>query len=265
MKITPTTTKQALQKSKLPATDFVINPYTGCQHACIYCYADFMKRFTGHQGEKWGDFVDVKTNAAETIDPAKIKPGSTILIGSVTDPYQPIEAKYQITRQCLEKLLPVKARIEILTKSALVLRDIDLLKRFRDLRVGISLGVLDEGLARKLEPCAASPKKRLEALRQLHEAGIPTYIFISPIFPEITDFKEILKRAKPHVDEALFENLNIRPNNRARILDFIKQNKPDLLPLYQNPLQDYWSKLEREIRAFCKSQNINCSIFFHHK
>jgi DNA repair photolyase len=266
MKIKEKKIKSVVTKSNLPATDFVINPYIGCQHSCVYCYADFMKRFTGHTQEEWGSFVDVKINAPETIDPSKIPRGALVLFGSVTDPYQPIESKYKITRRCLEKLLESQPKIEILTKSPLVLRDIDLLKQFKNLRVGISVGVLDEEYARALEPYVVSPKKRIETLKKLHEAGIETYLFVSPIFPKISDISALLDSVKGYIGEAMFENLNIRANNRKRILSFIKKNRPDLeefyLELQKN--ESYWDSLKEKISQECEKRKIKYRIFFNH-
>src|SRR6056297_2983967 len=112
MKISKRKVKSVVTKSNLPEADYVINPYIGCQHGCRYCYADFMKRFTGHSGDSWGEFVDVKSNAPETI--RKIKKDSLVLVGSVTDPYQPIEGKEKITRKCLEKLVDIQPKLKIL-------------------------------------------------------------------------------------------------------------------------------------------------------
>ncbi len=259
--------KSVVVKSNLQDADFVLNPYVGCQHACIYCYADFMRRFTGHKGEKWGSFVDVKINAPETITPKAAKKDSVILIGSVTDPYQPVEARYKITRRCLERLLEFQPALEILTKSSLVLRDLDLLRQFENLKVGLSVGVLDRALSRELEPYASSPERRLETLKKLHEEGIRTYLFISPIFPEITDFKELIKLSKNYIDEVLFENLNIRANNRKRIFEFLKKNRPELIPLYEQIQRSnsYWDDLEEKISDYLREPSIPYKIYFHHK
>ena len=266
MKIREINVKSVITKSNLPEADFVINPYIGCQHSCLYCYADFMKRFTGHAGEDWGNFVDVKINAPETIDPKKIPKEALLLFGSVTDPYQPIESKYKITRSCLERLLESQPNLEILTKSPLVLRDIDLLKQFKHLRVGISIGVLDEKLSRELEPYVASPKKRIETLKELNDAGIETYLFISPIFPEISDIGGLLDSVKGCVGEVMFENLNIRANNRERIMNFIKKNKPDLEEFYLGLQKNepYWNGLKEKISRECEKRNIKYKIFFNH-
>ncbi len=266
MKIKEKKVKSVITKSNLPDAGFVLNPYIGCQHACIYCYADFMKRFTGHKGEEWGSFVDIKVNAPETITSKSVKKDSVILIGSVTDPYQPLEAKYKVTRGCLERLLEFQPKLEILTKSPLVLRDLDLLKQFKNLRVGISVGILDANISRKLEPYASSPRRRLETLKKLHEEGIRTYLFVSPIFPEITDFERLVNLSKNYADEVLFENLNIRTNNRKRIFEFLRENKPKLIPLYEQIQKDnsYWDGLEEKISEYCKRSNVPYKIYFHH-
>jgi len=266
MEIKKIKTKSIITKSNLPEADFVINPYIGCQHSCVYCYADFMKRFTGHNSEEWGSFVDVKINAAETINFSKVSSNDLILIGSVTDPYQPIEGKYQITRNCLEALLEYQPRIEILTKSPLILRDIDLLKKFKNLRVGISIGILDENYSKELEPCVASPQKRIEALKNLSKSGIETYLFISPIFPEISEVYNLIEGVKDFVGEIMFENLNIRANNRQKILKFINHHRPELEEFYRSLPKNryYWEKLKKEIMEYCDNKGIKFKIFFYH-
>ena len=265
MKIKEKQVKLILTKSNLPGIDFVVNPYIGCKHSCVYCYADFMKRFTGHANEKWGEFVDIKINAYEKI-PLKIPKNAKILMSSVTDPYQPIEAKYEITRKCLKRLLPLQPNLEILTKSPLILRDIDLLKQFKNLKIGISIGIFNEKYAKELESCVVSPKKRLEVLKKLHKEGISTYLFVSPIFPEISNQFKIISVAKNYVNEIFFENLNIRANNRERVLNFIKKTKPNLEDLYKSLPKNriYWDKIEKEIIKECKNNKVKYKIFFHH-
>ncbi len=130
MQIKEITAKSIITKSNLPAADYVINPYTGCTHACIYCYARFMRRFSGHQ-ESWEKFVDIKSNAPALI-PEKYQKyqGKEVFISSVTDPYQPVEKKYQLTRAILKKLVPLQPLLTIQSKSALIARDIDIFKEF---------------------------------------------------------------------------------------------------------------------------------------
>jgi len=265
MKIIQKEVKQIITKSNLPDADFVINPYIGCQHSCIYCYADFMKRFTGHSSEKWGDFVDVKINGHETIKNKKFN-NSSILLGSVTDPYQAIEAKYKMTQQILGKLVSIQPNLEILTKSKLILRDIDLLKKFNNLRIGISLNTMDDNISKYLEPHASPATSRINTLRELHNAGLKTYLFISPIFPEITDFKALIESTHSFVDKFLFENLNIRANNRSAIYTFIKKNNPNLIELYNElkPGCNYWENLKIQILDYCNSRALKYQIYFNH-
>lgn len=265
MKITQKEVKQVITKSNLPDADFVINPYIGCQHSCIYCYADFMKRFTGHAGEKWGEFVDVKINSHETIKNKNYN-NKSILLGSVTDPYQAVETKYKITRQVLEKLISIQPNLEILTKSKLIIRDIDLLKKFNNLKIGISLNTTDDTVSKHLEPHASSARSRITTLRELHNAGLKTYLFISPIFPEITDFRAIIESTHLFVDKFLFENLNIRANNRNAIFNYLKNHNPNLIELYSELKPDcyYWRNLKMQIIDFCTSGELNYQIYFNH-
>jgi len=265
MKINEIFTKKIITKSNLPDVEYVINPYIGCQHACIYCYADFMKRFTGHTNEKWGEFIDVKINSAETVMEGKSF-NNTILLGSVTDCYQQTEKKYQITRQLLIKLLKIQPKMEILTKSGLITRDLDLLTKFTNLRVGISISSMDLKISKKLEPFASTPSARLRVLQSLKENGIDSYLFISPIFPYITDYKVIINKVKPFVTEVCFENLNIRPNNRSNILAFIKSNRPDLIDFYSTlpANKGFWLILKNEIIEYCMKNQINYKIYFNH-
>ena len=265
MKIEFREAKNIITKSNIPSIDFVINPYTGCQHGCIYCYAEFMIRFTGHKGDKWGQFLDIKTFDFDKIRPQKYN-GKTILLSSVTDPYLPLEKKHKNTRKILESLVGTEAEILILTKSKLVVRDIDLFKKFKKVNVGISINTLDEGFARVIEPVASKPSDRLNAIKQISEAGIQTYIFISPFFPEITDYKTIIENSLEYSNRFLFENLNFRPHNVPRIMKIIKEYHPELLIKYKEIQKDqsYWDILEDEIKNYCEKKILNFDIEFHH-
>lgn len=174
----------------------MINPYVGCMHRCFYCYARFMKRFTNHK-EEWGDFVDVKINAPELV-PEKTQKykGKEIFLSSVTDAYHPLEKKYKLTRQILQKLIPLEPDLCIQTKSDLVLRDIDLIKQFESRRVGFTITTLDDDLRREIEPFASAVENRIKALEKLKENGIPTYVFIGPILPFLTDWKKSCSRPR---------------------------------------------------------------------
>ena len=140
VKIKEIDTKNILTKSNLPVADFSVNPYVGCTHACKYCYACFMKRFTNHL-EPWGEFVDVKY--WQPLKNTYKYSSKEAFIGSVTDAYQPLEAKYKRTRALLEELKGSNIRISIATKSDLILRDLDLIKTFPNARVSFSINTLD--------------------------------------------------------------------------------------------------------------------------
>lgn len=178
--------------SKSQVYPYVINPYTGCQHACTYCYARFMKRFTGHK-EPWGQFVDVKINAPDLLRREIIrKKPDRVWVSGVCDPYQPLEAKYRLTRQCLEILDEHQWPVSIQTRSPLVTRDVDILARMKGLEVGFSITTADDSIRKIFEPNASPIPARVRALEQLHQAGLRTYVMIAPILPKAEQLAEIL-------------------------------------------------------------------------
>ncbi len=184
---------------------YVINPYTGCQHGCSYCYARFMKRFTGHS-EPWGQFVDVKIQAPELLrrEITRKKPGR-VWISGVCDPYQPLEAKYKLTRQCLEILAQYNWPVTVQTRSPLVLRDIDILKEGRDFEAGLSVPTADDSIRKLFEPSAPPIKERIRALDELHRAGIRTYAMIAPMLPGAEGLAEILAGK---IDSVILDRMN---------------------------------------------------------
>jgi DNA repair photolyase len=168
---------------KSQVSDYTVNPYVGCQHRCTYCYARFMKRFTGHR-EPWGEFVDVKINAPDLLrKEINRKPPGRVWISGVCDPYQPLEKKYELTRKCLEILVGCGWPITVQTKSPLVLRDIDLFTRNANIEVGLSIATADDEIRKLFEPNAPSIKERVKAIGELHQAGIRTYVMIAPVLP----------------------------------------------------------------------------------
>ena len=189
--------KSILSKSQV--YPYVINPYTGCQHSCSYCYARFMKRFTGHR-EPWGEFVDIKVNAPDLLrrEITKKKP-DRVWISGVCDPYQPLEAKYQLTRQCLEILAQNNWPVVVQTRSPLVLRDLDILKEGSDFEVGLSIPTADDSIRKLFEPNAPPIDSRVRALDQMHQAGIRTYVMIAPMLPGAEGLAEILAGKVDHV------------------------------------------------------------------
>lgn len=245
-----------MTKSNLPVADFSVNPYVGCVHACKYCYASFMKRFTNHP-EPWGEFLDVKL--WPEIKNAKKYAGKEAFLGSVTDCYQPHEAKYKRTRALLEQLQGSGISISIATKSDLVLRDLDLIKTFPNARVSWSINTLDEEFRKEMDR-GVSIERRLEAMRQFYEAGVQTTCFISPIFPGITDVQAIIEKAKSQCNLVWLENLNLRGDYRGRILDWIHQYHPELDSLYHDIYtkkdRTYWSELDADMRAYTRREGL---------
>jgi len=184
---------------------YVINPYTGCQHGCSYCYARFMKRVTGHS-EPWGEFVDVKLNAAELLRvEIKKKKRKRVWLSGVCDPYQPLEAKYTLTRQCLEILVQNKWPVIIQTRSPLVLRDLDIIQDAQDIEVGFSVTTADDRIRKLFEPHAPPINDRIKALDDLHKAGIRTYAMIAPVLPGAEGLAELLKGK---IDYSLIDRMN---------------------------------------------------------
>jgi radical SAM mobile pair protein B len=242
--------KSVLFKSNLPVCEYSVNPYVGCPHACQYCYASFMKRFTNHP-EPWGDFLDVKY-WPEIKNPQKYA-GKELFIGSVTDPYNPQEEVYGRTRALLTQLQGSGAKISIATKSDLILRDLDLIKGFPDARVSWSINTLDETFREDMDK-AVSIQRRLAAMEAFHKAGVRTTCFISPIFPGITDVKAIIQRAKEQCNLIWLENLNLRGGYKTVIMDYMQRKHPDLLPLYQEIYtkndRRYWELLDGELKAW---------------
>jgi DNA repair photolyase len=165
-----------------------------------------MKRFTGHM-EPWGSFVDIKINAHEVLRrQLKRAERGDIIISSVTDPYQPAEATYGITRKCLEVLAFYKFPVGILTKSPLVLRDIDIISKLKNSEVGLTITTDDDKLRKIFEPHAPPITARIDALKKLHNAGIDTYVFIGPLLP--MNPERLVKQIRPYTDSILIDRMN---------------------------------------------------------
>lgn len=263
MKILHREVKQLLTKSNLPDADYVINPYIGCTHKCIYCYAEFMNRFS-KINEKWGEYLIVKEAECELKLPKDND--KLILISSVTDPYNPYELKYNKTRKVLEKLQNSKHNIEILTKSKYIEKDIDIIKNIENIRVGISLCTLDDEFRKGIEPNASSVNERIETLKLLKDNNISTYLFISPIFPYISDWEAVVNECGGYVDYILLESLNLSGNYKIKVYNYIKDNRPELLQKYKeiydnkdySYLIDEKSKIEKRLTEL----NYEFKIYF---
>ena len=195
--------KSILSKSKV--YKYTINPYVGCQHACTYCYARFIKRFTGHK-QPWGEFVDVKINAPELLlKEVTRKVAGRVWISGVCDPYQPIERKHELTKRCLEILIEHNWPVTIQTRSPLVLRDLELLRKSSKVEVGVSIATANDKVRRMFEPYAPPITERTRALDELHSAKIRTFAMIAPMLPEAEGLVDILFNK---VDYVLTDRMN---------------------------------------------------------
>lgn len=259
-------TKALCTPSKLPASDYVINPYVGCTHRCRYCYARFMGRLTGHS-EPWGTYWEARRYRSYRLPPDL--EGKTILIGSVTDAYQPAEAHCRLMPPILEALKNCRAHVEILTKSALVLRDIRLLQAIPDAAVGLSLSNLCQADNDRLEPGAASASERLAALRALHEAGIRTFLFVAPYLPGLTDLTALAQAASGAADYICVENLNLRGACKRDMLELMDQLHPELTGLYRHVFLspgggEYWKQTEDELTRLRERAGVPVISYLYH-
>ncbi len=259
--------KSILTPTKLPGADYVINPYVGCHVGCVYCYASFMKRFTRH-AEPWGKFVDVKINAAEILE-KEIKHArkGLVLLSSVTDPYQPLERKYGITRKILQILAKNKWPVSILTKCALVLRDVDILKQLNNVDVGFSISSLNEKDRLIFEPASSTIEEKINALKELHDNGISTYAFIGPVLPKITNVSEIVGRINDFVDMVWVEAVNLKAAcQNTLFLPRLETQRPELVEEYKSIVEnynDYLLQLKKEVEKLKKEYSFEIKLVVH--
>lgn len=245
MIIKETQSKTILSVSKI--YPYVVNPYTGCQHDCSYCYARFMKRFTGHK-EPWGQFVDAKVNAPELLrrEITRKKP-DRVWVSGVCDPYQPLEGKYKLTRQCLEILADNGWPVTVQTRSPLVLRDLDILVKGKAFEVGMSVTTADDGIRRLFEPNAPPIEARVRALGELHQAGIHTFVMIAPMLPGAEDLAEMLAGK---VDTVILDRMNYHHADWV----YRKYGLEDKMS------DGYFDQTERILGAAFEAFGIRCSL-----
>jgi DNA repair photolyase len=253
--------KSLLNPSKLAV--YCVNPYAGCQHACSYCYANPITRRFSRHSEPWGEFVDIKVNAPEILKKeVPSRKSGQVFISSLTDAYQPLEKKYGLTRKLLEILLEKQFPICIQTKSSLVTRDIDLLKKFNDAEVGFTITTLDDSVRKNFEPFSSPIKERLEALKLLQENGIRTYIFIGPVLPHLTDkdLEELVRTASElKVDYLWFDKLNLKPGVWENMQKILEKSYPELLPQWKEILfskSDYYDEFRERAMQLCSKYNV---------
>lgn len=253
--------KSLLNKSWL--ADYCINPYIGCQHQCVYCYADYYtKKYTSHK-EKWGTFIDIKINALEILrKEIKKKKRGTVFISSLTDAYQPIERKYELTRKILNELLKYQFPINIQTKSSLVLRDIDLLSKFKNCEIGFTITTLNEENRKIFEPYSSSIEEKINALQILSERKIKTYVFFGPMLPYISDidlenyFKTISKLG---IEYIYIDKLNLKPGLWDNLEKILEINYSELIDKWKEIFflkNNYYEEIRKKIIKLCEEKDI---------
>ena len=229
-----TTCKTVLNKTSLGG--YSLNCYTGCAHGCVYCYARFMQRFHPHP-EPWGKFVDIKLNAVEALrrQLRRAVPGD-VFMSSACDGWQPVEAERELTRRCCELLLARGFQVNVLTKSALVLRDLEVLSQ-GSARVGVTLTTLDEELAALWEGRSSSVYERLQVLERAKQVGLPTAVMFGPLLPFLSDSQASIDAlfgvaADLDVNVIWVDALNPRPKVWPAVQEFLRRHYRELLPKY---------------------------------
>lgn len=277
-----TQAKEILSKCGIPGIDYVINPYIGCRFGCAYCYASFMGRFIGGKtiGD-WGEYVYAKVNAPDLLRKEVIKKlrnkgkGMEVFMSSVTDPYQAVEAKYKLTRKCLEVLADYEFEgiMSILTKSVLVTRDINVLKRFKHITVGLTVTSTDDGISRYFEKYAPPVSDRFRALKELNEAGIRTYAFLGPLLPHFVaqsdELEKVFKKLEEVGTKDLFiEHINLSSYIRNRLLKETKGLDRSIVEkFYSSQSVEYRDELNEILNSFVEKYNMNLlmDMMIYHK
>ena len=257
--------KTALSRSGL--ADYALNCYVGCQHGCRYCYARFMARFRNHD-EAWGEFVDVRVNIAEVLLRQVLrKRVGSVMISSVCDGWQPLEERYRLTRECLRLLVASGYDVCILTKSALVRRDFDLLAGKKNVELGMTVTTLDESLRRTFEPEASSTAERFECLKAASEKGVNIWLFVGPLLPFLSDTREninglMAEASRLPLRRIYVDKLNLRPKVWQSLKGVLFEKFPGLIPRYQEVLFDpggrrcYLSGLRQKVLSIAEAHGV---------
>ena len=271
--------KSILTLSKLPDADYVVNPYIGCRFGCIYCYASFMGRFVNEKVGDWGEYVYIKINAPDLLkkEIKKLKnkgKGKSILFSSVTDPYQGIEAKYKLTRQCLKVLADYgfAGTVGILTKSDLVLRDVDVLRKIKHIDIGVTITSTNDTISRYFEKYAPAASVRLKTTKELNRLGFNTYVFVGPLLPHFVakpkELDDLFKAIASTGNKDIYvEHINLSSYILERLKREMKNIDKDILnTFYQSQDKSYREKLDKLVLNLVKKYRLNLrlgNIIFH--
>jgi DNA repair photolyase len=237
--------KTALNQCKGMPFRWTLNPYMGCVHRCTYCYVRaYEKRADRPFDDRYGRSIRVKTNVAQVLHwelRRRSWQRETVAIGAATDPYQPAEGRYKLTRACLQELAAVRNPFGLITRGPMIVRDVDVLQdaaERADVSVSVSIPTLDEEVWRKTEPGTSPPRQRLRAVRVLAEAGVQVNVGMAPILPGISDrpeqLEEVVLAARDAGASGIWANLlHLRPGTREHFLAHLARDWPELLPLYR--------------------------------
>lgn len=275
VEVVETPAKSILNRVEGMPFPWSINPYRGCYHQCAFCYARRTHTFLDDDGVgRWGSRIYVKTNAPAVLRTELAKRSwahEHVAIGTVTDPYQPLEGRYRLTRGILEALRDYDTPASLITRSPLVIRDIDVLRGLAQTAgasVSISIATLDEQLARTIEPTVAPPRKRLQAVQRLAEAGIKVHVALAPILPHITDSTEqveaVVRAAREAGAHAVWHNtLHLHEVTRDAFFGYLRAHRPDLIAQYASFYRGKYaprevheaieSRVSRALRRFPKA------------
>lgn len=244
--------KSLYTRSKIPGVEWAVNQYVGCTFACEYCYAKFLTRWKDYG--RWGSWVEVKTNAPEL---ARKHVSGSVVMSTVSDPYQPIEAELKLTRRVL-RYMDKRNELSVLTKSPLVTRDIDIFALFRSIEVGLTINGFTGREKRLFEPLTPVHGARVSALKELKEAGLKTYVFVSPIIPEVTDVSAMVEDTRGFADYYFFEVLNLRASGRE-FQELLRDEYPESYEVLtdEEKFEEFLWGLKKEIRSLgVKAQGI---------
>lgn len=281
MKVLEVEAKSVLVRSSLPDAEYVVNPYAGCLFGCAYCYASFMGRFLGEPIDSWGQYLYVKKNAVSIFARdlkrlSRVQPNSSILLSSVTDPYQGAENKYRLTRGILEVLAQHRYNglVSILTKSPLVTRDLDILRKLPKVEVGLTVTTTDDKVSSWLESQAPLVSRRVVTLKQLHEAGITTYVSVGPLLPHFRYQRHLLDELFAQlvlagVTTIYVEHMNLRPYIRERLWRWLKNEPANIQQVYESAsTTEHRIALDSIVAELLKKHNLRLrmgQVLLHNK
>lgn len=234
--------------------DYCINPYIGCQHACVYCYADYYTKMRGYTGE-WGSYLYAKVNAPELLlKEIRRKRKGVVYLSSLTDPYQPVEMKYKLTRRILEILMGYGWPVIIQTKSSSIIRDMDIITN-GNANVGFTIITLDEDIRKRFEPFSSPVSSRIDALERFKRENVRTFVFIGPVLPgtKLDDLRDLIMAVKDHADLIYFDRLNLKPGLYNRIDRALSDiGVSNWIP----ELDKYYINLKKSLKEFLDEKRI---------